>query len=175
MSTVEKETIGLVIGKFMPLHNGHVELIKFALGHCDSLEVALVCKENDLIPMSRRREWLIEMFESILSSSDLCSDKRFKIVIIDEALPRTDGHTEEAFKVWTQYFKSTFSHVHLIISSEEYAEELAKIMGIKHLLFDKERKQTTVYASTILQFPEKYLDVVPVFVREYLLEIANEK
>jgi HTH-type transcriptional repressor of NAD biosynthesis genes len=31
---------GLVIGKFMPVHNGHIALINFAASQCDELIVS---------------------------------------------------------------------------------------------------------------------------------------
>lgn len=33
--------IGLVFGKFMPLHAGHLSLIEFAVENCDRLNVIL--------------------------------------------------------------------------------------------------------------------------------------
>jgi len=50
---------GLVIGKFMPIHNGHIALINFAKAHCDELIVSLSYTPND---PQLRFNWTKEIF-----------------------------------------------------------------------------------------------------------------
>lgn len=33
---------GLVIGKFMPIHKGHIKLIDYALNNCDTLIILVL-------------------------------------------------------------------------------------------------------------------------------------
>ena len=37
---------GLVIGKFMPFHIGHIVMIDFSLKHTDALTVAVLCQQK---------------------------------------------------------------------------------------------------------------------------------
>jgi HTH-type transcriptional repressor of NAD biosynthesis genes len=41
---------GLVIGKFLPLHQGHEALIRYAASQCDELIVLLGVKKDEAIP-----------------------------------------------------------------------------------------------------------------------------
>ena len=53
---------GLVIGKFMPVHQGHIALINFALEYCDELIVSMSYTLADKISHSLRYEWLKIIF-----------------------------------------------------------------------------------------------------------------
>jgi len=55
---------GLVIGKFMPLHKGHIALIEFAAALCDELIVSMSYTDNDPIDPQLRLEWIKEQFKS---------------------------------------------------------------------------------------------------------------
>ena len=56
--------VGLVIGKFLPPHRGHIALIEFALKRCDKLIVLVHIKKSDYIDGTRRVIWLYEIFDS---------------------------------------------------------------------------------------------------------------
>ena len=51
-------SIGLVLGKFMPLHKGHLALIDFAAKQCDRLNVLLCYTPEEPINGSTRQHWL---------------------------------------------------------------------------------------------------------------------
>ena len=55
---------GLVIGKFMPLHKGHIALIDFAAARCDEVIVSMSYSNNDPIAPGLRLEWIKEQFEN---------------------------------------------------------------------------------------------------------------
>lgn len=57
-------TRGLVIGKFMPIHNGHVALITFAASQCDELIVSMSYTLEDKINPDLRFEWIKEIFKN---------------------------------------------------------------------------------------------------------------
>ena len=50
--------IGLVLGKFMPLHAGHLALVQFALKRCDTLNVVLCSHNKEPINGEVRLKWL---------------------------------------------------------------------------------------------------------------------
>ena len=55
--------IGLVLGSFCPLHNGHLSLIDFGLSNCDFLYVLLCSHDKEDFPGDIRYEWLREEYE----------------------------------------------------------------------------------------------------------------
>jgi HTH-type transcriptional repressor of NAD biosynthesis genes len=55
---------GLVIGKFMPLHKGHIALIEFAAALCDELIVSMSYTDNDPIDPQLRLEKIAEHYQT---------------------------------------------------------------------------------------------------------------
>ena len=152
---------GLVIGKFMPLHNGHIHLIDFALSHCDLLIIAIVAKPTDGIPIEVRLKWLEWLKET---------RPNIEVRVVDEALPYTETLQEDAAKIWIDYFKKYFSDINVIISSEHYGNMLAEAMSVEHLYYDVERVNTKISGYEIRKCPSKHFEFVPEIVRKYLQE-----
>jgi cytidyltransferase-like protein len=55
---------GLVIGKFMPVHKGHLALINFAAERCDRLIVSMSYTSADTIPGELHFHWLTRLLAS---------------------------------------------------------------------------------------------------------------
>ena len=51
---------GLVLGKFLPPHAGHHELVDFALERCERVTVLVLGATAEPIPLALRREWMRE-------------------------------------------------------------------------------------------------------------------
>jgi len=49
---------GLVLGKFLPPHAGHHELVDYALTQCERVTVLVLGSRTERIPLSLRREWM---------------------------------------------------------------------------------------------------------------------
>lgn len=140
-------TTGLVLGKFLPLHTGHIALVNFALQHCDQLIVLLCYNEHEPIPGRVREKWLQSTFEK---------DPRVKIVpaLYDEAeLPGTSVSSIEASRLWSNYIRQALSPIDIFFSSEPYGDHVAEFLDIRHLCFDQPRTQVPVSASSILRDP----------------------
>ena len=56
---------GLVLGKFMPLHNGHLSLFDFAGQHCDELVILLCYTDKEPINGALRELWLKDTLAKI--------------------------------------------------------------------------------------------------------------
>lgn len=153
---------GLVIGKFMPLHNGHIKLFEFALERCDELTIAMVVKPCDSIHPGIRKAWLQAYSDTAL--------KPIVIDVVDEPLPKTQGIVPEAAKVWTEYFANRYHGIDRIFSSEQYGNMLAEAMGIEHIFYDEARLTTQISASEIRMNPERHLDYLPEVVRSYYVK-----
>src|SRR5688572_10126908 len=96
---------GLVIGKFLPLHEGHVALIRFAAEHCDELIVSMSVTPRDPIEPALRLSWINAIFH------DYTSIKPAMIVddFDDESLP-----LEERTKVWADFIRRTYPPVDIV-------------------------------------------------------------
>lgn len=138
---------GLVLGKFLPLHNGHIALIEFALQRCDHLIVLLCYTNKESIPGSLRKDWLLSTFHT---------EPRITIaeVLYDEnELPATSVSSREASAAWATYIQNTFPEVNVFFSSEPYGEYVADYLHIENRSFDQPRKKVPVSASAILKNP----------------------
>lgn len=142
-------THGVVIGKFYPLHLGHVRLIEFALQQVDHLNIIL-CSQPEQSPTGNQRQgWLSELFPTA------------KIHHTPDDLP-------EAPEPWAhrtlQILSSPPTHV---ISSESYGEPYAAAMNAKSLLYDLDRQQTPISGTLIRNNPLKFWEYLPAPSREH--------
>ena len=152
---------GLVIGKFLPLHKGHIALINFAVSHCDEVIVSMSVTEHDLIAPALRLGWIKEVFNNNPSVT---------IQSIQDDFDQEDLLWKERIKIWAAFVKKRFPNVNIIVSSEEYGQLLAQELGITSLSFDPQRIQFPVSAFNIRGNPFKYWDFIPNEVRPYFVK-----
>jgi HTH-type transcriptional regulator, transcriptional repressor of NAD biosynthesis genes len=152
---------GLVIGKFMPVHQGHMALIHFALMHCDELIVSMSYTLTDPIPHSLRFDWLKKIFEQ---------EPKIKI---EESLDDFDNESLpliDRTKIWARFIEKRFPKIDAVISSEEYGAPFAQHLGASSVLFDTSRIQTPVSATKIRNSPFLYWQYIPEIVRPYFVK-----
>ncbi len=152
---------GLVFGKFMPLHAGHVALIRFAAERCDELIVSLAYREDDPIPGSLRFAWLQQQFGSTGKIRLALSVDDFD----NEALTYADR-----IPLWSTFLRKRFPSIDVVFSSELYGALLAVEMGIVHIPFDPERRQVPVSGSLIRLQPFRYWDLIAPPARPYFVK-----
>jgi HTH-type transcriptional regulator, transcriptional repressor of NAD biosynthesis genes len=152
---------GLVIGKFLPVHQGHIALINFAAKHCDELIVSLSAADADAIDPSHRLEWLKEIFRD--NPSIRCY--QIKDDFDDDSLP-----WNERTKIWSDIIRKTYPKIDVVISSETYGDPFAQNLGAKHIAFDPPRNQFPVSASKIRRDPFRYWNFIPTVVRPYFVK-----
>ena len=152
---------GLVIGRFMPLHKGHVALVHFAAAQCDELIVSMTHTPGDRIPGPLRFEWLEKEFQSLQNVKLEISPEDFD----DESIPLIDR-----IPGWSAFLKRRFPPFHVIFSSEEYGVQLAEDLGISHISFDPSRKKFPVSSKLILDQPFQYWDFIAAPARGYFVK-----
>jgi HTH-type transcriptional repressor of NAD biosynthesis genes len=152
---------GLIIGKFMPIHAGHVGLIRFARQHCDELIVSMSYTPLDPINEQLRFNWIKEIFKDDPKITIEISLDNFD----NERLPMT-----ERIKIWGNFLRKRFPPVDVIFSSELYGELLAFELGANHRPFDLGRTQFPVSASQIRTSPFTYWQFIPQEVKPYYVK-----
>lgn len=152
---------GLVIGKFMPVHEGHMALIRFASTRCDELIVSMSYTGLDPIPFHLRFSWLKE----ITNDDSKIKPELIKDDFDDESLP-----WPERIKIWACFLEKCYGVVHVIVSSEEYGPMLAAHMGVAHITFDSKRTRVSVSASMIRQQPFSNWKFIPPIARPYFVK-----
>jgi HTH-type transcriptional repressor of NAD biosynthesis genes len=152
---------GLVIGKFMPVHEGHLALIRFAIQHCDELIVSMSYQENDPIPGPLRYSWLKEIFQK---------EQKVKVNSVvddfdDESLPWGDRT-----RIWADFLLSHYEKIDVVFSSEEYGPFLARHLNVAHITFDRERKIIPIKATSIRLNPLENWNFIPKEVQPYFVK-----
>ncbi|MCC7358310.1 MAG: AAA family ATPase [Anaerolineales bacterium] len=147
---------GLVIGKFMPVHAGHMALIAWARPQVDTLHVVLFSKPDEPIAGEVRAEWLGELYPEL------------PLHHVTEAGP-VDYADRAAWAFWVAAIRAALggAAVDVVFSSEPYGPELARRLGARHAAFDPARAQTPVSATQIRTNPLAHWRHIPLPARPY--------
>lgn len=142
---MKKYKKALVIGKFMPLHKGHIGLINFA---CENAEMVLVCvlaHRKECIPLDRRVNWVKDsMYAGVVSACGLMYDA--------DVLNSSSNSDMESSIAWAEYLKNQledFESIDVVVGSELYVKFIAEYLGIQYLIYDDKRLQINISATTI--------------------------
>jgi len=113
---------GLMMGRFQPFHNGHMELIKQILNECDEIIIAITSSqfnylEKDPFTAGER----IEMIHNSLRDSDVDLARCFVIGI------------ENQFNIatWSSYLKASLPKFDMVYSGNNYVKMLLADSGIE--------------------------------------------
>jgi NadR type nicotinamide-nucleotide adenylyltransferase len=140
-------THGVVIGKFYPLHLGHVRLIQFALTQVDLLTIIL-CSKPDQKPTGELREsWLRELFPAA-------------------QVIRTPDDLPESPEPWAMRTLKFITPTH-VISSELYGEPYAAFMNAKNIAYDLDRTKTPISGTQIRNNPYANWEFLPAPVKQF--------
>lgn len=155
---------GAVLGKFMPLHKGHLALINFALTQCENLTVLLCHHTGEPISGRRRMQWLQTIF---------AEQRNVKLLSLEynpAELTETSNADPVHAKAWAEKVKPLLPDVDVFFSSERYGDAFAAFPGATHRVFDEARKTVPVAASLIRQKPLTYRDYLPRCVRPFFVK-----
>lgn len=158
-----------VIGKFLPLHNGHLALIKAATRIAEETTV-IVCVDTECNWFEKQRAswWESDYIKQL--GVNVVTYEYNKNVAPNSSEPRV----EYAF-VWGDiindiqydYFDKPVSF-DVMVSSEEYGENVARYMGIDHVMYDQSRTGVPISGTAIREDIEKNWMQMPDFVRATL-------
>ena len=147
---------GLILGKFLPPHAGHLHLIETARGMVDQLTVLVCSLEREPIPGALRVAWLRE----------LAPDAR--VVLLAEELPSEPADDPRFWELWMDAIARSLGFTpDLVFTSEDYGDELAQHLGARHVLVDRERMTVPVSGSAIRANPMENWMHIPEPVRPW--------
>ncbi|MEZ0374364.1 MAG: AAA family ATPase, partial [Candidatus Sericytochromatia bacterium] len=153
---------GMVLGKFMPPHKGHVLLIDFARHFVDDLVIVVGTLPGEPIPGALRYQWMQELFPS-------CT-----VLHLEKVLP---PYPEEApsVEVFWQLWRSSLleilpRQVDYVFASEDYGARLASELGARYIPVDQPRGLVPVSGTAIRENPLKNWQHLPDIVRPYYLK-----
>jgi len=115
----KKYKIGLVIGRFQPLHNGHVWLVHKALEHCERIKIGIgssnVSDESNPYNFEKRKK----MAEDFLEEAGL-QDKVLSI------FPVADFHNDQK---WLSEVQKQAGEFDVVIGNNEWTNGILEKAG----------------------------------------------
>lgn len=151
---MKKIKTGLILGKFLPLHEGHLALIEFGLKHCDKLIVLVCSSEKEKIPGEIRVSWIKEY------ARDIDKIQVEYLFYNEDLLPNTSVSSKEVSRLWAVKLAELFPQIDVFFSSELYGDYLAEFLNIEHKVFDINRNKVSISASSILKDPMSNWDFI---------------
>lgn len=137
---------GLTIGKYAPLHLGHLRLIETALAEVDELYVIIYnAPDHTDIPLNIRANWIKSLYPEVN-------------IIKAWDVPKDVGWTEEIQQKHENYILSLIGPVKIdaFYSSEAYGHRMSKALGCANRTVDIDRSvieiSGTVIRSNVYQY-----------------------
>ena len=87
---MKAHTHGLLLGKFLPPHRGHVYLGEFARHFVDELTIVVGTIPSEPIPGELRFRWMSELFPTV------------QVVHLDKDLPQEPSEHPDFWNIWTR-------------------------------------------------------------------------
>ena len=129
---------GFVLGKFCPLHRGHMLLIQRAIDECDTVYIVVDNIMDEVIPVSRRMQWVRQQYPTAV------------VLTQEHPLPQDPSETPHFWDIW----RDTLLHllpqpIDAVFASEQYGERLAKELSADIVMVDPERQAIPISATRI--------------------------
>ncbi|PWC17159.1 multifunctional transcriptional regulator/nicotinamide-nucleotide adenylyltransferase/ribosylnicotinamide kinase NadR [Brenneria roseae subsp. roseae] len=169
-----EKKIGVVFGKFYPLHTGHIYLIQRACSQVDELHVILgydeprdrLLFENSSMSqqptVSDRLRWLLQTFKY---------QKNIRIHAFNEQGMEPYPH---GWDVWSKgiqtFMQGKNIEPNFVYTSEEQdAPQYRKHLGIETILIDPQRSFMSISGSQIRHDPFRYWEYIPTEVKPFFV------
>lgn len=156
---------GLVLGKFLPVHAGHLHLIDSAAAACDELTVAVQARSDEPIDLATRLGWMAELRPEV----------RVVGVVADHRIDLDDDAT------WRWWVACTLEQYRAdgrpgapdaVFTSEAYGDELGRRLGAVHVAVDPGRTAVPVSGTAVRADPRAAWAHLPGPVRGHLARRA---
>jgi len=142
--------------KALPPHLGHLYLIDTAISQSEMVHVIMTHNLSQSIPGEVRFEALNAIYGN---------NPKVKIhSVSDEGLPQYDSECEtldQFYSYWVPLVYNQVEELDAVFTSEDYGDDFARYLGVKHILVDKERSKVPVSGTLVRSNPFKYWNFIP--------------
>lgn len=156
---------GLVLGKFLPPHRGHLYLIDTAIDNCDTTHIIACYNKNQPIPGDLRVETLKTIYKNnpnvIIHSFD------------DINMPQHEHECktlDDFYGYWVPEVYKRVKELDVVFTSENYGDDFSRYLGIEHFLVDKERKNFPISGTKIRSNPFEHWKYIPDEIRPFFVK-----
>jgi len=152
-------TRGMVLGKFLPPHAGHVYLCEFARRWVDELTIVVGTLAREPIPGELRFAWMKELFPND------------RVVHLTDENPQDPSEHRDFWAIW----KASLARVvpmplDFVFASDAYGERLARELGARFVAVDPSRAIVPVSGTAIRDDPLACWEHLPRCVRAHFVK-----
>ena len=152
-------TTGLVLGKFLPPHAGHVYLVEFARRYVDNLTVVVGSLAREPISGELRHHWMSEIFPSV------------RVVHLTDENPQEPGEHPDFWDIWRRSLLRVLpAPPDVVFASERYGHRLAAELGARFVMVDGGRQVFPVSGTAVRDDPFGHWRYLPRAVRPHFLK-----
>ncbi len=146
---------GMVLGKFMPVSNGHLHLIHTAQQLCDELYVVVGSQPSEDLPGELRHSWVEFLCPGVT------------VLHLHKELPQKPEEHPDFWALWTSTLKDTLGFSpDVVFAGEPYGKALARNLGAEFIYVPR-TTGLCVSATQIREDPESMWEHVPPIVRSH--------
>ncbi|MDB4907735.1 MAG: Transcriptional regulator [Gemmatimonadetes bacterium] len=146
---------GLILGKFLPYHEGHAHLIRSARSQVEALTVLVCSIASEPIPGGARFQWVRQ------------ANPDCRVVHVSEEVPQAPEEDPRFWEIWTALIERHAGEVDVVFTSESYGDELARRLDAKHVCVDLVRRAIPVSGTEIRNDPMGQWQYIPRIVRPW--------
>ncbi len=151
-------TRGMLLGKFMPPHLGHLYLGEFAHHQVDELTIVVCTLPTEPIPGTLRYTWMRELFPFD------------NVVHLTDVLPQEPREHSDFWLLWRESLDRVLpGRPNLVFASEHYGHRLAHELGARFVPVDPARAVVPVSGTAVRDDPLGHWDAIPRCVRPYFV------
>jgi len=149
-------TRGLVLGKFMPPHAGHLYLTGFAQGMVDELTIVVGTLAAEPIPGALRARWMRELHP------------RAQVLHLEDENPQDPSEHPDFWGIWRRSLRRILPELpDFVVASEPYGARLAAELGARFIPVDLRRQALPISGTAIRAAPLDHWRYLPPCVRAY--------
>jgi len=149
-------TTGFLLGKFMPIHRGHMHLIDTAKCRVDHLTVLVCSLQREPIPGGLRCQWVRGLYPDV------------NVQHFAEDVPQYPEEHPDFWSIWSGVIRRYVPvGPDFVFTSEAYGDRLAEILGARHICVDLKREMFPVSGTAVRERPFDYWDFIPPPVQAY--------
>jgi NadR type nicotinamide-nucleotide adenylyltransferase len=149
---------GLILGKFLPPHQGHQYLFDFAQNYVDRLIILVGTLESEPIPGHLRHAWVEEMAP------------RAQVLHLTDENPQYPHEHPDFWRIWQDSIRRLVPNgPDYVFASEDYGFKLAEILGAAYIPVDHARELVPISGSELRSDPLKNWRYLPPCVRPYFV------
>lgn len=148
---------GLVLGKFLPPHLGHLYLCEFARAQVERLCVVVGAQPPEPVPGALRLSWMRALMPDC------------EVVLLDRTMPQYPHEHPDFWALWRAALREVAPfEPELLFASEDYGRPLAEVLGARFVPL--ERRALPVSGTLIRDDPWSGWRWLPRVVRPHYLK-----